>query len=110
MDKNKTIGVDIDGILCTETPYSYRLMAQPKRNTINIINELYDAGHTIIIFTARGWNEYDLTEMQLKGFYVKFHRLICGKPMFDVFIDDRAVSTTKELLLKLEEEDNDTTD
>jgi len=44
--------IDIDGVLCTEdTDLDKR---QPYVERIAYINELYDAGHEITIFTARG--------------------------------------------------------
>ena len=62
---------------------------------IDKVNRLYDSGHRISFFTARGstsgidWNEF--TEAQLKGWGVKFHKLILGKPHADIYIDDKSI-------------------
>ena len=53
------IYVDIDGTICTEinqrpkTKQHYELH-KPLHDRIAIINELYDDGHTIVYWTARG--------------------------------------------------------
>jgi hypothetical protein len=55
----------------------------------------------IIIHTARGWGELAMTMRQLKEWGVKYHTLICGKPIADIIIDDRSVTDPKEALQKL---------
>lgn len=85
--------VDLDGTLCTqESDYSF---AKPIINRIYKINELYEKGNTIIIFTARGsetnidWS--NITINQLRRWGVKYHKLIFGKPSADYYIDDRNI-------------------
>ena len=94
----KTYIVDIDGTICRHesksTPYS---RAIPIKERINFFNELYDAGHTIIYWTARGtgsgidWRE--VTEKQFKEWGVKYHELRLGKPIYDLFIDDKNINS-----------------
>ena len=85
---------DIDGTICTFTDGQYE-KALPYENRIKQINNLYQKGHTIKLFTARGsttnidW--FDFTENQLREWDVKYHNLILGKPHADIFIDDRSV-------------------
>ena len=67
--QSKIIYVDIDGTICSITrPYSD---AKPILTHIDKINKLYDEGHTIIYYTARGAasgvDYSELTEKQLKG-------------------------------------------
>ena len=45
--------VDIDGTICTNTSGEYE-KAEPIMENIETINSLYDAGNTIIYWTARG--------------------------------------------------------
>ena len=65
------------------------------------VNSLYDEGHTIILWTARGtvtgkdWSE--LTKSQLLYYGVKHHELRFGKPAYDVFIDDKAINAREWL-------------
>ena len=87
---------DIDGTICSPTGGDYSA-AEPYPERLAEVNRLYDAGHEIIFFTARGsttgLNLYDLTMAQLLGWGVRFHRLIMGKPHAHVFIDDLAVNS-----------------
>ena len=84
---------DIDGTLCTNTNGAYET-AEPYQGRIAHLNRLFDAGHTVKLFTARGsttgidWR--GLTERQMADWGVRYHELILGKPEADVYIDDRA--------------------
>lgn len=84
--------IDMDGTICTEMRQFSRCLAEPKANAVETINELYDAGNTIIIYSARTWVEYEMTVDWLKRYGVKYHQLIMGKPIGDVWIDDRAIT------------------
>ena len=85
---------DIDGTICNDTDGDYE-RAVPTREVIKGINVLYDNGHKIIFYTARGsttgidW--YDFTRKQLDGWGVKYHGLVTGKPYADVYIDDKGI-------------------
>jgi histidinol phosphatase-like enzyme len=97
---SKIIYVDIDGILCTQDGINYN-NAKPIYSNINKVNELYDDGNTIVLWTARGtvtgidWT--DVTTMQLNDWNVKYHNLKFGKPAYDIFIDDKALSSLESL-------------
>ena len=86
---------DIDGTLCTKTDGKYDLAA-PFYERIAVVNALYEAGHVIKLFTARGsttgidWRE--VTEGQMRVWNVRYHFLIMGKPEADIFIDDKSVN------------------
>ena len=89
------IYVDIDETICrspTSREYQY---AAPIVSNIEKINEFYDAGNTIIYWTARGtgsgidWRE--VTEKQFEKWGVKYHYLFLGKPSGDLYIDDKGV-------------------
>lgn len=86
---------DIDGTVCTNTDGAYE-QAQPYPEAVAAINRLHEAGHYIILFTARGsstgidWRS--VTERQMAEWGVRYHDLRLGKPHADVFIDDKAVT------------------
>ena len=87
---------DLDGTLCTNTWGRYE-EAELFLDCIAYVNQLYDAGHTIKIYTARGMSSgtdwTDLTEKQLTNWGVKYHELIMNsKPSADVIIDDIAIN------------------
>jgi hypothetical protein len=92
--KNKIIYVDIDETIC-ETPDNPRFYSNaiPINKNIEKINNLYDEGHTIVYWTARGSrtniNWYNLTKKQLEDWGAKHHELRVDKPYYDLFIDDK---------------------
>lgn len=94
---------DIDGTICTNTNGNYEL-AMPIQERIDKINDLFEEGNIIALYTARGMgstgNDGDLakkkwevlTNQQLELWGVKFHSLHFGKPAGDVYVDDKAIS------------------
>ena len=95
MDQKWTYCFDIDGTLCVSTGGFYD-RAQPYKKRIGVVNQLFDAGHQIVLYTARGTvtgiDHRELTEGQLKSWGVKYHELRLGKPQYDLFVDDRALN------------------
>lgn len=101
----KNFVFDIDGTICKNIVAggSYT-EAIPYLDRIAKINALFDAGHDITFFTARGMGRhkgdvkavnvefYDMTYAQLISWNVKFHRLILGKPSGDFYVDDKGIS------------------
>ncbi len=101
------IWVDIDDTICyyadkhqQNTDYTKAL---PDYTRIGILNKLYDQGHNITMWTARGtvtginWRE--LTIEQLESWGVKYHRLEMNKPAFDLLIDDKALTSLDQVSL-----------
>jgi hypothetical protein len=86
--------IDIDGTICEEDgPVIYR---EPYLNRIKKINKLYDEGHTIIYWTARGLKSgrgetyyRPITEKQLRKWGCKYHQLFFKPVDADYFIDDK---------------------
>ncbi len=85
--------IDIDGTICQNTYGEYHL-AEPIKERIDFFNELFDEGHEIIYWTARGGNSgkdwSELTQTQLNNWGVKRTELRMNKPAYDVWIDDKA--------------------
>ena len=109
------IYVDIDETICVTPDDRNYSLAIPLSDNIEKINALYDAGHTIIYWTARGtgsgidWSK--ITEDQFKFWGVKYHELNFGKPVYDIFIDDKNFNadnffqaSAEQLIEALEEE------
>jgi len=76
--------IDLDGTICSEEKTYSRSLAKPMINAINSVNQLYDQGHIIIIYSARTWMEYEMTYNWLINNSIKFHQLVLGKPIGDV--------------------------
>ncbi len=101
--KYKTYVIDIDGTI-SNCPMGQYELSEPMMDRIAYINELYDRGHIIKYFTARGMGRhkdmvnkvyedfYELTENQLNEWGCKYHELILGKPSGDVYIDDKGIN------------------
>tara|TARA_Y100001963_G_C6423897_1_gene283940 strand:+ start:52 stop:345 length:294 start_codon:yes stop_codon:yes gene_type:complete len=91
------IFIDIDETICISPEDRDYNKSAPIVENIQKANDLYDEGHTIVYWTARGsvsgldWTE--LTQKQLKGWGVKYHDLRLDKPYYDVFIDDKNINT-----------------
>jgi hypothetical protein len=91
-----TVYVDIDDTICKTNGMDYP-NSVPITANIEKVNALYDEGHTIVYWTARGqksgidWTE--LTRGQLERWGAKFHDVKLTKPPYDVFIDDKVINS-----------------
>ncbi|MDB4344084.1 hypothetical protein OAA40_00075 [bacterium] len=88
------IFVDIDETICFYGSRREYPLATPNMPNIAKINKLFDEGHNITYYTARGsvtgLNWYALTEWQLREWKCKYHHLSTGeKPDYDLLICDK---------------------
>jgi len=102
IQKKKIIYVDVDGTICHNPELSTfedqvidYTKAAPLGDRIRYINELYDEGHRIVYWTARGCKsgiDYtELTKNQLNEWGCKYHDVEMGnKPHFDMYICDKS--------------------
>ncbi len=108
------IFIDIDETIFKTEGMNYK-DSKPIQKNIDIINKLFDDGHEITMWTARGSSEesrlagrcyYDFTFNQLKKWGVKFNELSTGtrgnylKPPVDLVIDDKAITMQSLLVAK----------
>ena len=91
------IFIDIDETICDTPENRDYTLSVPIKENIEKANKLYDEGHTIVYWTARGSvSGRDLTELtnqQIKDWGVKCHEVRLGKPYYDLFIDDKNMNT-----------------
>ena len=105
LQKSKIIYVDVDGTICDnpelpnfgDQPMDYT-KAIPRPDRIKHINKLYDEGHHIVYWTARGCHSgidhTELTKDQLLQWGAKYHRVEVGnKPHFDMYICDKSYNS-----------------
>ena len=89
--------IDIAETICNSPKDRNYSLAEPIVENIEKANKLYDSGNTIVYWTARGtgsgidWRE--VTEKQFSDWGVKYHDLKFGKPIYDLFIDDKNMNT-----------------
>lgn len=110
--KYKTIVIDLDDTICYTKNRDFE-NSIPNKDVINKVNELYNKGYKIIIFTARGGkscktlqekeNKYKLlTEKWLLKNNVKYTKLCFGKENADYYIDDKNLSIEDFIKLEVE--------
>jgi hypothetical protein len=86
----RTIAIDFDHTL-TVTEDEYRFGSEePNEEMIEWVRERYYEGHTIIIWTARPWDEAGYIAGLLTMWGVRWHGLRCEKGGADMFVDDKA--------------------
>jgi len=97
MKGSMIIYIDIDETICISPEDRNYTKSSPLKQNIEKANRLYDEGNTIDYWTARGtgsgidWSE--ITKQQFDEWGVKYHDLKFGKPIYDLFIDDKNMNT-----------------
>ena len=96
------IYVDIDETICFTPDSRDYSLAEPYLDKIQKINNLYNEGHKIVYWTARGrvtkidW--YDITKNQLDSWGAKYHQLdVETKPHYDLLICDKTLKSIDEV-------------
>lgn len=95
------IAVDFDAVLATyNRPFIFDKLGEPNQDLIDVVNEYYDKGYYIYIFTGR--IETPTILQWLKDNRVKYHSYNTvpdvnpynskAKPFYDVIIDDKSVN------------------
>jgi capsule biosynthesis phosphatase len=98
------ICIDLDGTICyTRKPNEHYLEVKPKPHAVETIQKLKKNGHHIIINTARHMktcnnNTGEIIAKQgktliewLEKYQIPYDELWFGKPLADVYIDDKAL-------------------
>lgn len=109
----KKIVVDFDDTLCFSHNRDWE-NGQPNLELIKKLNNLYDCGWQVDIYTARGSiscstreqaeNKYrNSMEKWLEKYNVKYHNFSFQKPLAQYYIDDKAISPEKFLDLNIQE-------
>jgi len=91
--------VDIDETICITPEDRDYTKSKPIPERIKKINQLYDDGHIIKYWTARGGSSgidwTDLVLEQLERWGAKYHEAKVGKPHYDLFICDKAINAER---------------
>jgi glycerol-3-phosphate cytidylyltransferase len=87
---------DFDETICFRNSGEDYTKAFPISGVVEHINKLYDDGHRILIFTARGASSgrywLNVTYNQCLEWGLKFHSINPRKPSYDIIIDDKAIN------------------
>lgn len=101
--KNIKLVFDIDDTICNNRNRDY-INAEPIKSIIDKINKLYDSGAEITLYTSRGMVSCNgdiekiikknkaILEEWLSRNNVKYNKLIFGKPLGDMYIDDKCMN------------------
>jgi len=84
------IMIDIDGTICSEERPWERPLAVPLAGAVEAVNKLVDEGHTVVLWTGRGWDQYRVTKRWLDDHGFQYAQILMGKPIANLIIDDRA--------------------
>ena len=94
-DREKLIwaAVDLDGTLA-ESVWPDPGVGPPIPAGVAKARELHRQGWKIIIHTSRSWESYELIEAWLWANKLPYSRIVCGKVLAAVYIDDRAIHSS----------------
>lgn len=86
------LAVDLDGTLAEgiwtpDNPTSK--IGLPIWKNVDKVLEAADVGYKITIHTARGWTDYHNIERWCAHFGIPQRRIVCGKILAKLYIDDR---------------------
>jgi hypothetical protein len=89
----KWYGIDLDGTIA-ESIWPQEGIGDP----INLdkLQAVADAGFRPVIFTARPWSDYEAIEQWLQKYELPITKIICGKPLFHKFVDDKGINAVEE--------------
>lgn len=120
--RRERIAFDMDDVICFRKSEEGGIMkyhtCEPLPEGVRLVNECFDAGYHVAIFTARGMiscggdiNKINaeirpITEGQLKSWGVRYHELVMGKYPYDLLICDKAedsrnVKTLRDVQIRL---------
>jgi hypothetical protein len=80
-------------VLRPEGPAGDRYLQRPDVRVREAMRRAKAAGHFVMAFTAAPWGDYRLTKLWLDEHGFPVDVLICGKPNYDCFYDDRTVNS-----------------
>lgn len=111
-DEFKTLVVDIDDTISITHNRDFE-NAEPIQKVIDKVNQFYDLGWNIVLFTARGMKSSnnnwlkaeikyrEITENWLKKYNVKYNKLKFGKYNATYYIDDKNLNINEFLELEV---------
>ncbi len=93
----KRLACDLDGTLAPEGPVQDRMFQPAIDRVRSLVNRAHAAGIFVVIYTARGWNEYRTTEEWLLRMGIHYDLLLMNKYNYDFLLDDRASNNVDDL-------------
>lgn len=88
--------IDLDGTLAEGvwTPESNgREIGAPIERNVRKLEALRSAGYKTVIHSSRGWEHYEAVEAWLDFYRIPHDRIVLGKLLAAIYVDDRAVES-----------------
>jgi hypothetical protein len=89
--KAKTVVVDLDGVIAHSIEGRDYENCVPNTRMIRVLDLCREAGHVIVISTARWAEDKPVTERWLARYEVPYDYIYFDKPLGDIYIDDKAM-------------------
>jgi hypothetical protein len=89
--------IDFDGTIATSTwsPEDPTCLPGPpiwdNVDKLDILSIRYK----IVVHTSRGWADYELIEAYLHHHRIPFDKIVCGKLLAQVYVDDRGINASE---------------
>ena len=90
-DKVTCIGVDWDNTVFNESGYPEYSPTSIVCGAKEGLDKIVALGYKVVVFTARPWSHLYLLEHIIKEYNLPVDQIICGKPLFRYFIDDKNI-------------------
>jgi hypothetical protein len=84
--------VDLDGTLARSVWFPGRpsqVIGDPIWSNVAKLAVPASAGHPIIVHTSRGYSDYPMIEQWLRHWGIQCDRIVCGKVLAALYVDDR---------------------
>ena len=96
MQDKETFVIDIDNhLLFSKLENGQYKIIDYDQEEIQLVNEKFDNGYRIILYTGRSWGHYEVTKLQLENYNIKYDELVMGKPV-GIYIDKESHKSLKD--------------
>lgn len=92
------VGVDLDDTIAHGV-WPDAGVGEPIWENVAKVQELVDHGYKVIVYTARGWEDFELVESWLEHHKIPYNRVECGKMLLRAMVDDKNVLPESETWL-----------
>ncbi len=84
--------VDFDGVLA-KSVWPDRGIGEPIPENLDKLREVVEAGHDVVIHTARPWSDQKRLEAWCELHEVPYKAIICGKFLAERYVDDKGINS-----------------
>jgi len=86
------LNVDFDNTLTVDNVQYWKgERPEPDEDVCEAVTNIYQDGHTVIVWTARPWSEAHRIAAHLTEWCVPYHGIRAEKGSGDLYVDDKAV-------------------